>query len=113
MTETVQMPNISRTLSSVPYEQGFHFYAKEGDYTGVTATSLAEFASKLETIDVNSVIFHYSRGDFQRWIEDIIGDKELADRMRFVKTGISGEKLRKQLSEMTQNRLKELRKLSV
>jgi hypothetical protein len=35
-------------------------------YTGITASSLADFSSTLETIDENSILFHYPRGDFQK-----------------------------------------------
>ncbi|MGA2386860.1 MAG: DUF5752 family protein [Candidatus Bathyarchaeia archaeon] len=99
-----------KILGNVQFERGFHFSTEEG-YTGITATSLADFAQKLETIDLNSVLFHYPRGDFQRWIDDTLGDKELANKMCFIRRGISGERLRKQLVEMVRNRIRELEPL--
>lgn len=94
-------------MSNIEFDHGFHFSTENG-YTGVTATSLPDFADKLRTIDVNSVVFHFSRGDFQRWIEDTLGDKKLANKIRSIKKDVSGEKLRKQILDIVQNRLKEL-----
>ncbi len=95
-------------LDTVKFEHGFHFTTKNEVYTGMTATSLKDFASKLETIDVDSILFHYPRGDFQKWIEDTFGEKELANRMCYVKPGISGEQLRKQLLKIVRQRIDEL-----
>jgi hypothetical protein len=81
----------------------------KGIYTGITATSLADFAAKLETIDENSILFHYSRGDFQKWMQDTLGDEEFANRMCFIQRGISGEKLRRELLKMVQRRITELK----
>ena len=67
-----------RILRTVPYEKGFHFYTAPGNFTGETATSLDVFEKQLQTISAGSVNFHLQRGDFQKWIEDTIGDGELA-----------------------------------
>ncbi len=101
----MQVSPKSKILGVVPFEHGFHFSTQQGAYTGTTATSLADFAQKLETIDVESILFHYPRGDFQKWIEETLGDKELANRMCFVKTNLSGEDLRKQLLKLVQKRI--------
>ena len=100
----------SKILRTVPHEEGFHFTTENGVYTGITAANLSDFAEKLETIDVNSVMFHYSRGDFQKWILDKLGDKTLSNQMCFVEQPSSGEHVRKQLSRMVQKRLTELKK---
>ena len=97
-------------LRTVPQEEGFHFTTEQGVYTGVTATSLSDFVEKLETIDVNSVMFHSSRGDFQKWINDKLADKALSNQMCFIEPASSGEHVRKQLSRMVQKRLTELKK---
>ncbi len=98
----------TKPLEAVAFEHGFNFTTKNGVYTGITATSLRDFASKLETVDVESVLFHYPRGDFQNWIEDTLGEKELADRMCFIKTELPGEQLRKQLLKIVRQRISEL-----
>ncbi len=108
MSQTLQKSISEKIMSSVPFERGFHFSTEEGSYTGVTAISLPDFALKLETIDLKSILFHYPRGDFQKWIEETLGDKPLADRMCYTKPGISGEQLRKQLTSIVQKRIREL-----
>ena len=100
----------SKILRTVPYEEGFHFTTETGVDTGITATSLSDFADKLETIGVNSAVFHYLRGDFQKWMHDTLGDKALSNQLCFVEPDSSGEKMRKQLLRMVQKRLTELQK---
>ena len=109
MEKGISKIDASKILRSVPFEQGFHFNTEKGVYIGLTSVSLSDFASKLETIDENSILFHYPRGDFQKWIKETLGDEELADRMCFIKRDISGEQLRSQLLKMVQKRLTELK----
>ncbi len=98
-------------LRAVPYENGFHFNTENGVYIGVTAVSLEDFADKLRNLDAASVAYHYYRGDFQRWIDNTLGDKKFADKMCFISTKISGEQLRKELLKMLDKRLTELKGL--
>ncbi len=100
---------IIKPSDAVKFENGFHFTTKNGVYTGITAVGLTDFASKLETVDVDSILFHYPRGDFQKWIEETLGDRELANRMCFVKIELSGEKLRKELLKIVKQRINELK----
>lgn len=101
--------SLARILNSIPYDNGFHFYHGIGNYTGVTATSLAEFAEKLQIIDVNSIRFHFQRGDFQKWIKDTIGDAELVKRMNMLNGDLPEEDLRRQLFKLVQTRINELK----
>ncbi len=109
MQNGISKVNASKTLEHVSFEKGFHFNTNKGVYTGVTATSLPDFAAKLETIDESSILFHYSRGDFQKWIQDALGDEELANRMCFIQRDISTKKLRNQLIKIVQKRITELK----
>lgn len=111
-----QMPPLSKDmsiqlLSSVPYEKGFHFFTEPGRYTGVTAISLYEFAGKLGTVPVESVVFHFQRKDYQRWLIEVIGDDKLAGRIDAVAVieGASGEDLRKALVQAVQENIAELK----
>ena len=99
--------SILRTLS---YDQGFQFYKTFGQYTGITATSLNEFYSKLKIIDEHSVLFHYLRGDFQKWIRKTLKDKELANQIDQIKTDPALESIREKILLIIYNRLKELQK---
>jgi len=109
MQKSTSKVDASKILAAVSSEKGFHFNTEKGVYIGITATSLPDFASKLETIDENSILFHYPRGDFQRWAQDVLGDEELANRMCFIQRDISGENLRNQLLKIVQKRITELK----
>jgi hypothetical protein len=98
-------------LRIVPFEYGFHFTTDKGVYSGLTATSLDDFAEKLRDVDVNSVNFHYYRGDFQRWIDNTLGDTDFANKLCFIDPKISGEQLRKELLKMLDRRIHELKGL--
>ena len=109
MRQGISKVDASRILETVSFEKGVHFNTEKGVYIGITVTSLSDFAAKLETIDENSILFHYARGDFQKWIQDTLGDEELANRMCFIQRDISGEKLRSQLLKIVQKRIAELK----
>jgi alpha-amylase len=101
---------IVEILRTVPYEKGFHFYTAPGNFTGETATSLDAFEKKIQIVPANSVNFHLQRGDFQKWIEDTLGDDELAKRVSLIKSTLSAEDLRKELLAIVQTRVTELRR---
>jgi len=109
MNETLTQQGGSKILSTVPPENAFYFCTAEGVYTKISANSLQDFAEKLEGIDESSILFHYPRGDFQAWIRDTLKDIELANKLCFIQTGISGQILRNQLLEMVKTRIKELK----
>jgi hypothetical protein len=99
-------------LRTVTYEKGFHFYTGLGKYTGITATSLDEFAAKLQKVPMESVAFHFQRDDYQKWLVNTIGDEELAqkiDKLKKWPSWSSDENLRKELVKAAQKRLSELR----
>jgi hypothetical protein len=98
----------SKILAKVDQNLGFHFCFADQNYSMVTATSLSDFVEKLNGIDDKAILFHYPRGDFQAWIRDVLGDNELAERMCFITPNLPGEKLRKELLKMVQQRIKEL-----
>jgi hypothetical protein len=108
LNQSFHKPSPKDILRTFSFEQGFHFYYGNGGYSGLTATSLSEFALKLESVDISSILFHYPRGDFQRWIDSTLGDKELADQMCLVKTGVPHESVRTQLVNLVQTRISEL-----
>ena len=102
---------IDHLLSSVPYDKGFHFFVAPGNYTGITAISLDEFAGKINIVPVESVMFHFQRGDYQKWLIDIIGDEDLAKRIDKLKETewASGDGLREVLFQTVQNAVTKLK----
>jgi hypothetical protein len=109
--QTSKKTRSQELLNTVPDEKGFHFFTEYGKYTGVTATSVVEFGEKLQTIPVESITFHFQRDDFQKWLRNVIGDEELAQRFDRVKewpSWSSDENLRKELLKTVQMRIVEL-----
>jgi hypothetical protein len=100
---------IMQVLRTVPHEKGFHFYTALGSYTGETATSLDAFERKTHVVPAASVSFHMKRGDFQKWIEDTLGDAELAKRISLIDLTLPAEELRKELLAIVQTRTTALR----
>jgi hypothetical protein len=83
--------NSAKMLHFVPFEKGFHFFINSMNYAGIAATSLFEFAEKLQIVSARSVEYHFRRQDFQIWINDVIGDAELATRIGHMETRFSPE----------------------
>ena len=94
---TTLKPNTLKPLRTVPFENGFHFYTAIGKYTGITATNLSEFATKLQTISIESIKFHFQRKDFQNWIKYTLKDAALSERISRLKEKQSTEGLRKEI----------------
>jgi len=109
MVKAGSKPDAAKILSIVPSGKEFLFCSAEGVCSKTLANSLGDFADKLDGIDEVFILFHYPRGDFQAWIRDVLGDNELADRMCFIKPGLSGEKLRQELKQIIELRLFELK----
>ena len=101
---TIVKSSIVKPLRTVPFESGFHFYTAVGNYTGITATNLSEFAAKLKTIPMESVTFHFQRNDFQKWIKYTIKDSEIAERINRAKGAQSTEDLRKEILRILETR---------
>ena len=99
----------SKIVGTVPMPNAFLFFAEIGQYTGQHAISLADFLEKLKTVPLRSMEFHFKRGDFQKWIKDTLGDKELADRISRFNKNVQGESLREVLYEIVEKRLNQLR----
>jgi hypothetical protein len=61
-------------------------------------------------IPAASLNFHLQRGDFQKWVEDTLGDAELAKRLSLIKPTLPAEDLQKDLLAIVQTRIAELRR---
>ncbi len=102
-----------KILSPVPYVKGFHFFMPDGHYTGETALSLCTFLRDLEHLDVQSINFHFERGDFQKWIRTTIGDEELANRIDKLDKNLPEENLQQKLTDLVQKRISELQLIEI
>jgi len=98
-----------RILRRLPVENRFTFFYDFVRPTGLTARSLKEFHSILKIVDANSIRFHVSRGDFERWLHQVVGDKELASKVsRIPKGKVNDEVLRNEVARIVEERIEEL-----
>ncbi len=100
-----------RILRRLPAGKGFTFFYEFARPTGLIVHSLSDFYSTLQTVDVSSIRFHMERGDFERWLRQVVGDNELAHEMaRLWNKKLVGERLRKEILDATKKRMKELKR---
>jgi hypothetical protein len=99
----------SKILRTVPREKAFYFFTSIGNYTGESASSLKEFMGKINEVNLKSLEFHLYRGDFEKWINEVLQDEELAIEVRKLqKFNWTGDALRNQLYMVVSRRLKRL-----
>jgi hypothetical protein len=87
----------AKIMRTVDPERAFHFYEK-GKYL-TSAHSLVEFAKKLKVVSDECIREHHQRGDFERWISEVIGDKELSIAVR------NADSLRDELVRLVEERV--------
>ena len=88
-------------------EKAFYFFTSVGNYTGENAASSEEFVKITERVHIKSLEFHLYRGDFERWMAETLGDKELAEEIKDLKSqNLVGNDLRNKLSSILSKRHK-------
>jgi hypothetical protein len=100
-----------RVFMKVPSEKCFLFHISTGldNFTGISACNLSDMVEKVKTVDIKALEFHIPRGDIEKWVRDVLGDDELAERIKQIREqNISGENLRNRLSNLIQTRCREL-----
>ena len=97
----------SGALRVVGVPDAFLFFANAEKYTGEFATSLAVLLTKLDKVSLESVEFHFQRGDFEKWVGRTLGDEDLADTLGQIDRHIRGEELRIALQKAIRKRLEE------
>ncbi len=107
----VNKEKASEILAYLPLEKSFHFYVDYGKPLGVNAASLQDFCEKITNVDLSSVEFHSSRGDFEAWFMGL-GDVELARKALLIREQkMAGESLRRKLHDAVGSRFEELSKI--
>jgi hypothetical protein len=100
----------ARILRTLSRENAFYFFTSVGNYTGQRAMSLEEFATKIREVKIASLEFHLYRGDFEKWIDEVLEDNILTERISAVKLlEPVGNTLRDQLYFTVSKRLEELK----
>lgn len=97
----------------LPEPKRFYFHGESGRYLGRAAASLWEFREALSELPVGSLQYHLRRGDFERWLQGVLRDGELARRVCKVgNRDLQGEELRQALLEVVIDRYEELNNLA-
>lgn len=103
--QLIANPKSVKPLKAVSFENGFHFYTAVGNYTGMSAISLSEFAAKLQIVSGESITFHFRRKDFEKWIEYTIKDVALSERISKTNGEQPAEDLRKEILKTLETRI--------
>ncbi|MEM1996558.1 MAG: polysaccharide deacetylase family protein [Candidatus Bathyarchaeia archaeon] len=97
-------------LRRVPAGREFRFFYMFASPTDIIAGSLQEFYDALKKVSAESIDFHMRRGDFERWIANVIGDAELAAKIeKLPRIWEDKEDLRRALVTLLEERIKELK----
>ena len=99
----------TRTLRALGNEEAFRFYEDVDRPTGESARSLRGFLERIESVKLESLIFHLTRNDFKNWIANTLEDTELARRLGKIPV-THNDRLRTKICSTVRNRLKELDK---
>ena len=92
------MAPTSRILRRVLREEAFYFFSSIGNYIGDSAASLEEFSEKIKEVNSKSLEFHLYRGDFEKWVDEVLGDAELAKKIKELRNQqLAGDHLQDQL----------------
>ncbi len=81
--------------TEVTRESGFHFYEDIGKPLYEVALNPQDLREKMRKVPVTSLEFHQKRGDFAKWIRDILKDIQLAESIQKIEK--AGEDLRREL----------------
>ncbi|MCX8169680.1 MAG: DUF5752 family protein [Candidatus Methanomethyliaceae archaeon] len=68
-------------FGALPESHAFHFYSGFAKPLGIKARNLRELYEALSKVDEQVILFHINRGDLSKWIRDVLGYKELADKL--------------------------------
>jgi hydroxymethylpyrimidine pyrophosphatase-like HAD family hydrolase len=97
----------------LPAPKRFYFCDPSGRFAGRVAASLAEFRQVVHEAPVASLDYHLYRGDFERWLREVLHDDELArDLRRLAHRGLHGGELRIALSAVVNERYELLASLA-
>ena len=102
--------SVARILRKLSRENAFYFFTSVGNYTGENAASLEEFVNEVREVNVKSLEFHLYRGDFEKWVAEVLEDKELAEEIKSLKNlKPVGDALRGQLHLIVSKRFEKLK----
>ena len=87
----------------------FYFCTDIGDYTGISAASYKEFLTSIKNVKAKSLSFHIERGDFEKWVVEVLKNKNLAKEIEKIKNQkLRGQTLRNNLRRIVSKHHKKL-----
>ncbi len=113
--QELQRPELAAkwVLRRLPADRGFSFFYEFARPTSLTAYDLYEFFAALNKVPLQSLQYHMERGDFERWVSQVLGDKKLAEQISALpKERLKGEALRRRLLATVEARVKYLEDLT-
>ena len=114
--EALGIPKIDRMmaekiLSGTSGEMAFHFYIDIDKPLMISSSSLMDFCEKIRYVELRSIEFHLSRGDFEAWIS-ALGDIDLARRLKIIReSNLMGEELREEIYRAVKSRCDDLARI--
>ena len=97
------------SLNKTEHVAPFYFCVDVGDYTGMSASSYEDFLASIKKVEAKSLSFHLNRGDFEKWVSDVLKDDKLAKEIGKLKNQkLHGQALRNRLYGIVSKRHKEL-----
>jgi hypothetical protein len=103
---------VIRTLRTLSNKEAFYFYENIGKPTGQSAKNLQEFLDRVESVKLESLVFHLERDDFKNWIAKTLEDLTLARRIEMLPVEDNNQ-LRTKIRETIRARLAELEGTSI
>jgi hypothetical protein len=97
----------TRALRTVKDQEAFYFYEAVGKPTGEVAKNLGDFLDKVKIAKTESLVFHLRRKDFQNWVQKILCDTKLAEKLEGISVS-KGNGIRTNICKVVENRIKEL-----
>src|SRR5208283_781029 len=64
----------------LPSERRFYFHSTDGQYIHPAAT-MSEFHAAVSHLDQRALQYHLGRGDFSRWLDGTIADRDFAKQV--------------------------------
>ncbi len=90
--------NAIKMSAQVPEDKAFSFYVGVDKPLGFSAHSVEELYRLIKQVTSDALDFHVYRGDFENWLRDVVGERELAlDVSGLRAASLHGEDLRKGL----------------
>ena len=102
--------SVARILRKLSRENAFYFFTSVGNYIGESAASLEEFVKKIGEVNAKSLEFHFYRGDFEKWVAEVLEDRDLAQEIESLKSlKPVGDALKGQLYLVVSKRFEKLK----